>query len=245
MTTELLHLSWAEYGALLAVAVIAAGVQGVIGFGGNLLLVPVTAIFVPDALPAALIFWAFPMTVSMVLREPDGVRWAAVGWATAGRLPGVLVGAWIVSVVASSVLSVLSGGAVLLAVGASVAAPSVRVTPVSITSAGFASGVAGTATAIGGPPMAVLYQHQEGPVLRATLAGGFLLGTVISFAGLWLFGEVEGWQLLVGASLLPGQALGLWLSGPVARRLDARWLRPAVLVAAALSATIAIARGLL
>jgi uncharacterized protein len=245
MTTELLHLSWPEYGALLAVAAIGAGVQGVVGFGANLLLVPVAAIFVPDALPAALIFWAFPLTVSMVLREPHGVQWPAVGWATAGRLPGVLVGAWIVSAVASDVLSILAGGAVLLAVAASVAAPSVQITPATITGVGFVSGVAGTATAIGGPPMAVLYQHEDGPVLRATLAGGFVLGAVISFAGLWAFGEVEGWQVLVGASLLPGQALGLWLSGPLTRRLDRRWLRPVVLVVATLAASGAVVRGLL
>lgn len=245
MTIELLHLSGPEYALLLGVAAVGAGVQGVIGFGGNLLLVPVTAIFVPEGLPAALIFWAFPMTLSMVLRERHGVKWSAVGWATAGRLPGVLVGAWVVSAVAADVLSVVSGTAVLLAVAASMAAPSVKLTPTTITSAGFASGITGTATAIGGPPMAVLYQHQEGPVLRATLAGGFLLGTVISFAGLFLFGEVEGWQLLLGAALLPGQALGLWLSGPLTRRLDADWLRPCVLAAATIAAAIAVLNGLL
>jgi uncharacterized protein len=245
MTTELLHLSWAEYALLLGVAAVGAGVQGVIGFGANLLLVPVTAIFVPEALPAALIFWAFPMTASMVLREPHGVNWPAVGWATAGRLPGVLVGAWIVSIVASDVLSVITGTTVLAAVVVSVAAPAVRLTPTTLTSAGFASGIAGTATAIGGPPMAVLYQHKDGPTLRATLAGGFLFGTVISFAGLCLFGEVEGWQLLVGASLLPGQAVGLWLSGPLTRRLDQRWLRPTVLVVATVAASIAVVRGVM
>ena len=42
--------------------------------------------------------------------------------------------------------------------------------------AGLVSGVAGTATSIGGPPLAMLYQHRHPQVLRPTLAVFFLLG---------------------------------------------------------------------
>jgi uncharacterized protein len=102
----------------------------------------------------------------------------------------------------------------------------------------------GTATSIGGPPLALLYQHHEGPVLRSTLAVVFGIGTLISIAGLAVGGEVHGWQVLLALALVPGIGVGLVAGRFLARRLDARWLRPAVLAVAAIAAVLAIVNGL-
>jgi uncharacterized protein len=104
--------------------------------------------------------------------------------------------------------------------------------------------VRGTATSIGGPPLALLYQHHEGPVLRSTLAVTIGIGTVISLGGQALAGAVAGWQVLLALSLLPGIAAGLILGRVASRRLDERWLRPAVLAFATAAAVLAIWRGL-
>ena len=55
----------------------------------------------------------------------------------------------------------------------------------TLVGAGIASGIMGTATAIGGPPMAVVYQHEGGPRARGTLAAFFTVGAVISAIGPW------------------------------------------------------------
>lgn len=221
-----------------------ATVQGTIGFGAALVAVPVLSLVVPEAIPVVVIVWAAPLVVAMAVRERQGVDWPGVGWITLGRLPGTVVGVWVVSSVASDTLSVLAGFAVLLAVFTSLVATAVPLTRTTRAATGFASGVMGTATSIGGPPVALLYQRHQGPVLRSTLAVTFVAGISISLIGLASAGAIEAWHVLLALALLPGQALGLAASRPVSRYVDARWLRPAVIVFVTVTAASAIGRGL-
>jgi uncharacterized membrane protein YfcA len=239
-----IHLSAVEYLVTLAVVTVGAAVQGTLGFGSNLLAVPVVALFEPAAVPAATTMLALPLATGMAVAERGHVDWHGVGWLMVGRIPGTVVGAAIVAVVAASTLSVLAGAAVLVAVALSLVTTTVVVSRATTVWAGLASGIMGTATSIGGPPLALLYQHHEGPVLRSTLAVTIGIGTVISLGGQALAGAVHGWQLVLALSLLPGVAAGLALGRMVSRRLDERWLRPAVLAFATGAALLAIGRGL-
>jgi uncharacterized protein len=239
-----IHLSAVEYLLTLAAVTVGAAVQGTLGFGSNLLAVPVVALFEPAAVPAATTMLALPLATGMAVAERGHVDWHGVGWLMVGRIPGTVVGAAIVAVVASTTLSVLAGAAVLVAVALSLVTTTVVVNRRTTVSAGLASGTMGTATSIGGPPLALLYQHHEGSVLRSTLAVTIGIGTVISLGGQALAGAVHGWQLVLALSLLPGVAAGLALGRMVSRRLDERWLRPAVLAFATGAALLAIGRGL-
>ncbi len=239
-----IHLSAVEYLVTLAVVTVGAAVQGTLGFGANLLAVPVLALFEPAAVPAATTMMALPLANSMAVAERGHVDWPGVGWLMVGRIPGTMVGAAIVAVVAASTLSVLAGAAVLVAVALSLVTTTVVVNRATTMSAGLASGIMGTATSIGGPPLALLYQHHEGPILRSTLAVTIGIGTVISLGGQAVAGAVHGWQLLLALSLLPGVATGLALGRVVSRRVDERWLRPAVLAFATGAALLAVGRGL-
>ena len=57
--------------------------------------------------------------------------------------------------------------------------------------AGLLSGLAGTATSIGGPPVALLYQHRPPQQIRSTLAVVFTVGAAISLVGIWLGGHLD------------------------------------------------------
>jgi uncharacterized protein len=240
--TDFVHLTPAAFAAVIAVVAIGAAVQGTVGFGANLVVVPVVAVAEPAALPVVPMLLVMPLALAMVRREPHGVDRRAVGWLMLGRLPGTLIGTWVVARVAVDTVSLLCGAAVLVAVVASLLTTTVRVTPTTTVTAGLASGALGTATSIGGPPVALLYQHHEGPVLRATLAAMFALGTVLSFSALAVAGVVDAWHVWLALALLPGTAAGIAASGWLARRADAGWLRPAVLVFATITAVVAIAR---
>ena len=228
----------------LAAITIGALVQGSVGFGANIVAVPVIALFEPDALPATLALVVIPLVAAMAVRERHAVDRAGVTWITVGRVPGTVVGAAVVAVISADTLSVLLGAGVLLAVVMSALTTTIPVNRVTATSAGFASGAMGTATAIGGPPLALLYQHHEGPVLRATLAVSFAIGTVLSLVGLAIAGAIKPWHVLLALALVPGLLTGLALSRLLVHRLDRAWLRPAVLTFAAVTALIAIVRGL-
>jgi len=237
-------LSLADYVLVSLGVLVGALAQGSIGFGANLLAVPVLAIVAPAALPGTMILLPLPLQMAMVRHERDSIVWRDVGWATLGRAPGVVVGTWVVSAIALDQLSVLTGAVVLAGVATSVVATSLPFNRGTKLTAGFVSGIFGTATSIGGPPLALLYQRHDGPVLRPTLAACFLLGTALSLPSLVVAGVMEWWQLRLAVALLPALFVGSVLSRLVARWLDGPWMRPTVLAFAAAAAAVAIVRGI-
>jgi uncharacterized protein len=239
-----LHTDPSGFVAMLVVVAVGAVIQGSVGFGANLVAAPVLAIIEPEALPATLTLLILPLAAAMVRREHHGVDWPAVGWLMVGRVPGTAIGAIVVAWVAVDTLSVLAGAGVLVAVGMSMLTTTMPITRRTTVATGVASGAMGTATSIGGPPMALLYQHHEGPVLRATLAATFALGTVLSLVGLAVAGVLAAWHAALALALLPGTIAGIAVSGRLARRLDGTWLRPTVLAFAAVTAAVAVVRGL-
>jgi uncharacterized protein len=238
------HVSGGDLALCLAVVALGAFVQGSLGFGINLIVAPVIAVLVPDAVPGGIVLLSLPLTVTMVLREHRHVDRRGVAWVMVGRLPGAAIGAAIVVLVAPDVLTAVIGVAILLAVGLSVVHPHVPVTPATASAAGLTAGVMGTAAAIDGPPLALLYQNHRSEAIRATLATCFVLGTVMSAVALIVAGELRMEQVLFTLTLLPALGVGLLASIWGVRHLDGRSLRPAVLAFAAIAGAAAVIRGL-
>ena len=242
---EALGVSLAGFVAIFAAVFVGALVQGSIGFGLNLIAVPAIAVHQPAALPAAAIILALPMTLGSALREHTQIDRVAVLWTTLGRLPGVVLGAWIVSRLSPEALSLVIGGSILFAVVMSVTSLSISIDRSSQAAAGFLGGLMGTASSIGGPPMALLYQGEPGPTVRATLGAAFLVGSGLSLAALGVAGEVEPFHWRFGAAMVPAVLLGLFASRFFHARLDAGWLRPCVLGFSALAGFGVVIRGVL
>ena len=59
----------------------------------------------------------------------------------------------------------------------------------NVVLAGATSGLLGTATSIGGPPMALVWQRNSGARLRGTMSGFFLIGSVMSLVVLAFTGR--------------------------------------------------------
>lgn len=239
-----MHLSPGDVGIVFVAVLAGALVQGAIGFGMNLVAVPVVALVEPAALPATVVLLGLPLAISMTAHEHHAVDRRGVGWILAGRVPGTFVGVWIVAAVSHDTLSVVVGTSVLLAVGMSLGAPPIPVNPATQAGAGVASGAMGTAAGIGGPPVALLYQHHEGPVMRSTLAATFLFGTILSITMLAVASQVGRDQVLFAAFLLPAVLVGAVLARRFHDALDQAWLRPVVLGFAAVSAVVVVADGL-
>jgi len=139
----------------------------------------------------------------------------------------------------------LAVGLVVLA-GVAMTASGIHLRPRAPTLlvAGVLSGFMGTTAAIGGPPLALIYQHAEGPRLRGTLAGYFVVAAAISIAVLALAGRFGLHDLLAGVALLPGVVLGYSFSHRAARWVDRGFTRQAVLLVSALAALALVVRAL-
>lgn len=232
--------------AVVAVAtLVGAAIQGGIGFGMNLVAVPMLALVAPETLPATAIMLGIPISVTMLRYEFADLDRAGIGWVLGGRIPGTLIGVWVVATVTTSVLQVLIAALVLGFVAASALAPPIPVRRPTQVTAGAVSGVTGTAAGIGGPPVALLYQHHRGPVMRSTLAASFFIGTFLSLGALAVGGQVTDDQLVVGLLLAPVVVIGSVLGRRLHAVLDRGWLRPAVLVFSALASLGVLADALL
>jgi uncharacterized membrane protein YfcA len=107
------------------------------------------------------------------------------------------------------------------------------------------SGITGTATSIGGPPIALVYQHDPGPRVRSTLGAYFLVGVVVSLAALAFGGQLDSREVYAGAVLLPFVVAGFLLARPLRRLVDGHILRAALLAVVSASGVVLIVQSLL
>ena len=219
---------------LVAVAV-GAVIQGSIGFGYAFVAVPTMALLYPEALPVTPLLLALPMTTLMTAREWRSIDVTGFFLITAARAVGTAAGVALLVLVPVSFLSILVGLLITALALSSFFSPNFEVTNKTRIAGGMASGITSTTAAIGGPPLALIYQNRSGAELRSTLSVSFVVGTVMSLAGLALAGKVQAWHFLLALQLLPGLLVGLWSSRWVIWYLDERWLRSAVLTFAAVA----------
>jgi uncharacterized protein len=230
--------------AVLAVAVAAGAViQGSIGFGYALVAVPAMVLLLPWAVPVTPLFLALPMTLLMSAREWHSIDLGGFALITAGRLLGTIAGVVLLVLAPKGYLSMLTRLLILTAALGSFLKPTFEVNRRTRVAGGVASGVASTVAALGGTPLALVYQDRSGAELRSTLAISFVVGIAMSLVGLGLAGQVEGRHVLLALQLLPCMLVGLWVSRWVVERLDERWLRPAVLAFAAAAGLVIILLG--
>jgi uncharacterized protein len=176
------------------------------------------------------------LSLGVALREYGHIDRRGAGVALVGRVPGAIVGAVAVALTGPRFLAVLVGVSVLAAVAASLASVRFRTTDRAVFVAGMASGFTGTTTGVGGPPMALTYQHSDPAVMRSTISAFFTVGSIMSITALVVSGAmgVRQWQL--AALLLPGVVTGFLVSQHYARFLRNEWARLAILSICAASA---------
>jgi uncharacterized membrane protein YfcA len=226
--------------AVVAAVLVGAVIQRSIGFGINLIVVPVLALAAPQALPTTAILVALPLSLAIIRHEGHAIDRPGLTWILIGSVPGTILGTIVVATVDTTALKVVVAISVLLAVFVSVLAPPLRLTPSTEFAGGFTSSVTGTAAGIGGPPLALLYQHHEGPTMRSTLAVSFLASTALAIASLAIAHHVTLGQIALAIALMPVVVLGSWIGRHTHGVLDRRWLRPAVLLFAAVAAIVVL-----
>jgi uncharacterized protein len=232
--------------ALVVAVVVGAAVQGLVGLGVGLVAAPVTSLLAPDLMPGLLLWLAGSMPLVTLMRERDAIDWRGLAWAMPTRVPGTALGVVLVANFADKQLGVCVAVMVLVAVALTVRTISIPVTRVTLMVVGFVSGVTGTATSIGGPPMALLYQHRDPRQVRCTLAVYFLLGAALSLVGLGIEGDsLEVRELIIAVVLAPGLVLGFIVSRVLRSRVDHGHLRAGVLVVCSLGATVLLIRSVL
>jgi len=222
-------MNWWQWALAISAVFLGASAQGSFGFGLGLVAAPVLAIADPDFIPGPLLMVAMVLTVLVMLREKAGIDWRGLKWAIIGRVPGSLAGTALVVVLSERLLIISFSLLVIAGVVLSSAGWKVEPTSRTLFTAGAASGLMGSVTSIGGPPMGIVYQRSTGAEIRATLSGFFVFGSTLSVTLLILAGELHRADIGRAAALTPPMLLGYFSSRYIARRLDGGSMRVALL----------------
>jgi len=243
-TFEALTRLWLPALAANAAVAFGATVQGAVGFGMALVAAPLLVLIRPDLVPGPLLINGLALTLLVARRERDSIDLLGVKWALVGRVPGVALGALALATIPVKEMSLLVGLAVLAGVALGAARVRPSPSPRILLGAGLLSGVFGTIASIGGPPLALVYQHEPGPKLRGTLAGYFIVGALMSLAALVAVGRYGAGELAWTLLLLPGTVLGFACSSRFRRWVDAGRTRRAVLGITVAAGVAAVLRSL-
>jgi uncharacterized protein len=173
--------------AVVAVTlVVGAATQGLVGLGLGLVAAPVTAMLEPRLMPDLLLWLAMVMPMLTLVREHHQIDWRGLAWAVPTRVPGTAVGVLFVGWFSAREMGIAVGLMVLVSVLLTAGAVRFPVNRVTLVLAGFVSGIAGTATSIGGPPMAILYQHRAAQQTSQVLAVSSSLADVVVPGGVFV-----------------------------------------------------------
>lgn len=226
---------------LAAVVALAAFVQGTSGLGFALIVAPVVGMVDPGLLPVFLLASMIPLNLYVAWRERASLDVRGARWISAARLAATPGGLALLWAVPERHLGVAVGAATLLAALVSLLAPAFTPGRTAYAGAGAVTALTETATGVGGPPLALVYQHRPPAELRSTVAVCFLVGEVASLGLLFATGQGSPGQASPALLLLPALALGVRLSRLVHHRVDAAKLRITVLAFAAVSGAVLIA----
>jgi uncharacterized protein len=214
----------------LLVTFVAASIQGVVGMGFVLVSVPILALVDPSLAPVPQLLITMPLTITMAWRERRHIEISGIGWIVGGRIPGVFLGVALLAVATQTTLDVTIAVIVLTAVAIVASGYHVRRTPVTEFGAGTLAGVSGLVASIGGPPLALLYSHDDGPTRRSNLAVIFTIGLTITLTARLVTGNISWHDAQVALILFPALILGYLTSVRLKNRVPQRLARMAILV---------------
>lgn len=213
-----------------------AFVQRATGFGLAVVGAPLLLMLEPRLVPVLLVMFGFLVSLLMVGQYRHEIRITVIGMALVGRVPGTVLGTWLLLAAPLAVLESAIAMIVLSAVAVSLFRFSVPVNRVSLFIAGVISGIFGTVSAIGGPPIALLMHRLPPDSVRGNLAAFFICSASMTLIALALAGHIRLWHLGMAVTFLPSILLGNALAKAIAHRLDRRTLQYVSLAISTLAA---------
>ena len=227
---------------LFAVIVIFVGsfVQSSIGFGLAIIAAPLLYFIDPLYVPAPITVCALTLSVANSAKFWKSISFAGLKYAILGRIPGTIAGGMLLLWIDQRALALWLGISVIAAVALSLSNVMLKPTSPAMFSAGFLSGFMGTSSSIGGPPMALVLQHEANDFIRANLAAFFVVSCILSLAMLATVDRFAMPHLLISLPLMPATLAGYWVAMKTLHLISHQRLRKASLILCGVAGSTAI-----
>lgn len=220
----------------------ASVVQGSVGFGANLLAMPIMVQIDPALVPGPTLLATALLNVLVIWHHREHINFAPISQALGGRIVGTGAAVVALGYLSQRGLGFVIAAVVLGAVALAVTGVTVPRNRRNMMAAGAASGFSATTAGIGGPPVALLFHDAEGPEIRGSLALYFLIGLVMTLVGLAYAGRFGTDHLMASLLLTPASVIGFLASRPASRFIDRGYARPAILILSTIAAVTLLAR---
>jgi len=246
MTEDLSLLFDWRLAVAAGVVALAGVVRGFSGFGSALILTPsLSALYGPAVAVPLVIVLEVALSFQLLPNAWPRCDKRQVGLLTLAAMPGIPLGAWILSVSDPAVLRwAVSGGilAFLAALLLGLKRKGAATWP-GLVAAGALSGLTNGASGIGGPPVVLYYLAGQSIALtiRANVIVFFFAIDLVTLPWLWAQGLVSLATLVAGAVTLPLAIVGVAFGSRLFRLATERAFRR---VAFAIIAAVALASAL-
>ena len=198
----------------LLIVMTGALVQGSLGMGFGQIGAAGLIWTVPELLPGTVIIMAILVGSIGAWRERQGVDYFKLSYALLGRTGGAIVALPLLFWTSGHPqdFALLFAVLILIGAGCSLCQINLPMNRFSLLGGGLASGVMGTITSVGAPPMGLVFQNETATTARPTLNLFFALGAIPSLAVLAWSGHLQSGHIWAAIILLPGYLLGVYLS---------------------------------
>ena len=200
--------------ALIAI-IVGSALQSISGFGLAVIASPILILINPSFLPAPILALGCILSLLSCVRYRDKLNLHNIKLALLARIPGSLLGIYLLILLPAAYFSIFFSLFILFSVALTYRHFRLRYCSRNLMIAGFFSGLMGTTTSVGGPPIALVYQNSDPSTARAELGLFFVIGTFMSLGLLWGSGNISDDQVQLTLPLIPavfiGFALSIWL----------------------------------
>lgn len=195
---------------VLAILIVFFGsaVQGVIGYGVGLLGAPLLFLVNPALVPAPLIIVGGILPL-LVLRANASAVVTRDLWVLlpSGAL-GVLIAYLVAGLLSDDMWHRMFGAIIIIAVLASALRFNIRATRPAMFIGSVVSGWMGTISGVGGPPLGVVFQHENPTRVRGTLSAFFAPMGLFSLIALYFLGRLGWHDVWLSMAMLPAAFAG-------------------------------------
>jgi uncharacterized protein len=206
---------------------LAAALQKLLGFGLGIIAAPILVLIEPAFIPAPILLLGLLLSLLTALQNHRNIALGSIRVALSGRFIGSLLAVLLLLLLPPVFFTLLFSLLIIVSVLLTYSRWQIRYSARNLFIGGFFSGLAGTATSIGGPPIAMVYQNSKLCTVRAELSLFFLCSTIVSLLLLIITGNFSYYQLQLALPLMPAVLLGFVLTGWLEQYFKAHHLKPA------------------
>lgn len=226
------------------VVIIASILQVSIGMGFGMLASPLIALIKPELVPGAILVMGLFVAFTGAWRERMNISIDELKLGIGGRIVGCIIAFFLLLIIPDlESFFIVFGVIMLLAIAMTVFGRKIEFSYKSLFNLSIVSGLMGVITAVGAPPMAIIYHDRDPAIVRPTLNVFFFSSCVLGLISLGISGWVSVPHFVAALLFIPAMFVGILISSPF-KRLPKRFTSNFLLGLSAVASVSLIIKGI-